>query len=65
MRKLSYALLMSALLALPVHAEWNKMDGQPVPVISGDAWLNLGKEKPPTTKTLKGKVYLLEFFATW
>ena len=59
-----YAFLCSVLLAAPARAEWNKLNGQAVPAIEADAWLNLGKEKAPTVKSLKGKVYLLEFFST-
>ena len=62
MRTLSLAILLA--LAAPAAAEWQKMDGQKVPEISAKEWLNTGKEKP-TAATLRGKVFILEFFATW
>lgn len=55
--------LILALLALPATAEWAKLDGQKVPEITPREWLNTGDEQP-TAADLRGKVYLLEFFAT-
>jgi hypothetical protein len=51
-------------LALPASAEWKKLDGQKVPEITSSEWLNTGKQAP-TAASLRGKVWLLEFFATW
>ena len=64
MRTASLALLAFGLLALPAQAEWTKMDGQAVPKISAKTWLNTKKGETPSVKMLRGKVYLLEFFAT-
>jgi len=65
MRKslLSFSLLLLA--SLPASAEgWKKLDGQVVPDIGAKSWLNTGKESP-NSALLRGKVFLLEFFATW
>jgi len=51
-------------VAATAAADWQKMDGQAAPNISAKEWLNTGK-LVPTTADLRGKVYLLEFFATW
>ena len=64
MRNFPLAILASALLALPAAADWTKMDGQAVPGISAKAWLNTEKGEEPSVRSLKGKVYLLEFFST-
>ena len=53
-----------ALAAAATHADWRNFDGQPVPGVSAKEWINTGKEKPDAP-SLRGKVYLLEFFATW
>jgi len=63
MRKFLLALLVSALLSTAAQAEWKRMNGQPVPGVSADKWLNTGKLQP-TLADLRGKVYLLEFFST-
>ena len=65
MRTFMLALAASALLALPAQAEWKKMNGEKVPGgITAKEWINTGKFTP-TNADLRGKVYLLEFFATW
>ena len=43
---------------------WKKLDGQKAPEISVKEWINAGK-KGPEAGDLRGKVILLEFFATW
>lgn len=65
MRKsLPLLLFFVAALAPVARAEWQPMTGQRVAGISADEWLNTGKEAP-TAADLRGKVWLLEFFATW
>jgi len=64
MRILTTTLLLLAALAPAARAEWRKMDGQRVPMLTADEWLNTGK-LTPTLADLRGKVWLLEFFATW
>jgi len=51
--------------AVPAAAQsgWKNLDGQKAPAITAKEWLNAGK-KAPTAKDLRGKVILLEFFAT-
>jgi len=63
-RILTIALL--GAFALPVAAQsgWKKLDGQRAPAITAKEWLNAGKNAP-AAKELRGKVILLEFFATW
>ncbi len=43
---------------------WKKLDGKRVPALEASDWLNVEGETP-TLESLKGKVWLLEFFATW
>ena len=58
-------LLLLGLVALPATAEgWKKLDGQKMPEISAKEWVNAGK-KGPDLAALRGKVILIEFFATW
>ena len=64
MRRFAFCLLAVGLLTATAPADWQKMNGQAVPDISAKEWLNTGKQTP-TTADLRGKVYLLEFFATW
>jgi hypothetical protein len=67
-RMLSLTLLGTLLgaFATPAAAQtgWKKLDGQKAPSIVAKEWLNAGK-KAPTAKELRGKVIILEFFATW
>jgi hypothetical protein len=51
--------------AIPAAAQsgWKNLDGQKAPSIVAKEWLNAGKNAP-TSKELRGKVILLEFFAT-
>ena len=67
MRRQVLTIAALAALALPAAAQasgWRNLDGQPVPDISAKEWFNVGK-KAPSTADLRGKVYLIEFFATW
>ncbi|MHC4954714.1 MAG: hypothetical protein ACYTGZ_12580 [Planctomycetota bacterium] len=69
MRNMTLSLALASLLvgfaAQPaVAGGWKKLDGQKMPPISAKAWLNAGK-KGPDLSALRGKVVLLEFFATW
>ena len=50
--------------AAPCQDGWKKLTGKQVPAIHADQWLNADKNDQPTSKSLKGKVWLLEFFAT-
>ena len=63
------ALLILALLGVFASASyaqsgWRKLDGLKAPPITAKEWLNAGK-KGPDLAALRGKVILLEFFATW
>ena len=53
-----------ALATAASRADWRNFDGMPVPGVSASEWINTGKEKPDAP-SLRGKVYILEFFATW
>ena len=52
-------------LAVPSHADWKNLDGQKVPEVTAKEWLNVEGKTTPSVASLRGKVYLLEFFATW
>jgi len=54
----------AATLAAPAAADWRNYDGQKCPPISAKEWINTGREAP-SNDLLRGKVFLLEFFATW
>ncbi len=62
MRVLPLLLALSAPLA--GQSGWRDLTGQPVPELQVEEWLNAEVEAP-TAASLKGKVWLLEFFATW
>ncbi|NJN14581.1 MAG: hypothetical protein HC813_02860 [Planctomycetes bacterium] len=65
MRKTMTALALLAAFSMPALAEgWKKLEGQRVPEFTAKTWLNTGKEEP-NAALLRGKVYILEFFATW
>ncbi len=64
MNKFALSLLAAGLLALPAQAEWNKFDGQSVPLLTADTWLNTAKRFQPSAAVLRGKVYIIKFFAT-
>ena len=64
MRRLAMSMLMLATLAATAQAGWLSMNGERAPEISAKTWLNTGKSAP-SNADLRGKVYLLEFFATW
>lgn len=52
-------------VALPAPAQgWKQLDGKAAPEVSAAAWLNAG-DQVPGNQALQGKVWLLEFFATW
>jgi len=53
-----------ALLLLPARADWRNLDGQKAPEIKVKEWLNTGRDEPDAD-TLRGKVWIIEFFATW
>jgi hypothetical protein len=53
-----------AALSVPARADWQPMTGQRVGAIGAEEWLNTGKHAPDA-RNLRGKVVLLEFFATW
>jgi len=62
-----YGILPLALLAATATANesgWRNLDGQKAPQITAKEWLNAGKNGPEPAD-LRGKVILLEFFATW
>ena len=62
------ALCIAASLTLAAHAVaqdgWKRLDGQPVPEIHVEDWYNVVGQISGVAD-LKGKVFLLEFFATW
>ena len=64
MRRSVFVLAAALSLSVSAEAGWNKMDGQPVPDITAKEWFNAGK-KAPSTSSLRGKVLLIEFMATW
>ena len=70
MRNRMLTLVLSGMLlgafAVPAAAQsgWKNLNGQKAPSIVAKEWVNAGK-KAPTAKDLRGKVILLEFFATW
>ena len=43
---------------------WKDLTGKPVPPVKVERWLNTDGASP-TADELRGKVWLLEFFATW
>jgi cytochrome c biogenesis protein CcmG/thiol:disulfide interchange protein DsbE len=45
-----------------VRAQLNKMQGQPAPKLALKGWIN---SKPLTLEHLKGKIVVLDFWATW
>jgi hypothetical protein len=64
MRRVALSLLVVGFLATPAAAGWKNLTGQPVPPISAKEWLNTDRYTP-SVADLRGKVYLIEFFATW
>ncbi len=55
------SLLLAA--ALSAQGGWKDLRGKQVPEIRVQKWLNTDGQEP-TSATLKGKVWLLQFFAT-
>lgn len=51
-------------LASSASAEWKQLNGQPAPPVEAKEWINV-KGDAPSLDSLRGKVFLLEFFATW
>jgi len=64
MKRTLLTLAALAFLATPGMAGWKNLDGQKVPDFTAKEWMNTGKQAP-SAASLRGKVYLLEFFATW
>ena len=61
-----YALPLALLVALsaPVLAQgWKKLDGEMAPALAAKEWLNTDGASP-SLGSLRGKVWLLEFFST-
>ncbi len=56
--------LIAGSLATPAEAGWRALSGERVPEFSADEWLNTGTSTP-SAASLRGKAYLIEFFATW
>ena len=65
MKKTLLALAALGFLAMPASAGWKKLDGQGVPEVTAKQWFNTGSDAAPSTAALRGKVYLVEFMATW
>jgi len=63
MRALVLAAAIAALSAAEPQGGWKRLVGQEVPPIAAKSWMNTGEETPGLD-TLKGKVWLIEFFAT-
>ena len=53
-----------AALTFPAFAGWKNLDGRKVPEFTAKEWLNTDRYTP-SVADLRGKVYLIEFFATW
>jgi len=64
MRRILLPLAAVAALSFPAEAGWKQLNGRPAPDFTAKTWLLTGKLKP-TKASLRGKVYLVEFFATW
>ena len=56
--------LVAGTLATPADAGWKALSGERVPEFTADTWLNTGTSTP-SAASLRGKAYLIEFFATW
>jgi len=54
----------AALLTTALDAQWRDLQGTIVPKISAEHWFNTDGTTP-TSESLRGKVWLLQFFATW
>jgi cytochrome oxidase Cu insertion factor (SCO1/SenC/PrrC family) len=50
--------------SLPAQGGWKDLTGKRVPELKVAAWLNTDGAEP-TSASLKGKVWLLEFFGTY
>ncbi|MEZ5966140.1 MAG: hypothetical protein R3F56_20050 [Planctomycetota bacterium] len=56
--------LTSALSAQGEKVGWRSLKGEQAPDISASTWFNVG-DQVASAEALQGKVWLLEFFATW
>jgi peroxiredoxin len=69
-----FCVLFALAVAIPAQEEegevigagrgWKQLNGEDVLEISAKHWLNTG-DQAPSIQALQGKVWLLEFFATW
>jgi hypothetical protein len=57
-------LALAGAAAATAQAEWRDMNGQKVEALVAGEWFNVG-DNAPTPADLRGKVWILEFFATW
>jgi len=64
MRKKTVPWLVPVLLTATLDAQWRDLEGEAVPEITASQWFNTNQQEP-TVESLRGKVWLLEFFATW
>ncbi len=55
--------VLAAGAVLPAQSGWLDLTGTAAPPIVAEHWLNTANERP-SAGALKGKVWLLEFFAT-
>ena len=60
-RTISLSLLVTG-ASLSAQSGWKTLDGQPAPAVTASDWINADGE--PSVSALKGKVWLLYFFAT-
>ena len=59
-RMISLVLVTAA--AVSAQSGWKTLDGQPAPALQAADWIHA--EGSPSVSSLKGKVWLLYFFAT-
>ena len=62
MKALALFAAVSCAVAAPAQSGWRDLAGQPAPALDAETWLNT--DGSPTLDSLKGKVWLLYFFAT-
>ena len=64
MRRPIVSLVLLLALSGPAVADgWKKLDGEMAPALSAKEWLN-ANGSDPTLASLRGRVWLLEFFST-
>ena len=56
--------VLAALTILPAIDGWKDLTGETTPVIEATRWFNT-EGASPSADDLRGKVVVLEFFATW